>query len=49
MEGHSVTRLTDRVLEALVLVRVGQELGSDTALAQHVHAIIEIAISFFRL
>ena len=47
MEGHSVKRLVDKALEALVLVRIGQELGSDSPLARHIHGIIEIAVSFF--
>lgn len=33
------------VLQALVLVRLGQELGSDSRIAKAVHDVIEILLS----
>lgn len=36
------------VLQALVLVRLGQELGSDSRIAKAVHDVIEILLSLQR-
>lgn len=36
------------ILHALVLVRLGQELGSDSQLARAVHAAIEILLAVGR-
>lgn len=33
----------DQILTALVLVRLGQELGTDSTLARAVHALAELA------
>jgi hypothetical protein len=35
-------------LQSLVLVKIGQELGSDTRLARAVHDVIELLIAFTR-
>ena len=35
-------------LQSLVLIRFGQELGSDTRLAHAVHDVIELLIAFTR-
>lgn len=35
-------------LTALVLVRLGQELGHDSEVARGVHAVIEILLAVFR-
>ena len=37
----------DDMVSALVLVRLGQELGSDSTLARAVHDLASIAIAFF--
>lgn len=38
----------DRVIEALLLVKLGQMLGSNTALARGVHDVIEAVLSATR-
>jgi hypothetical protein len=38
----------DDMVSALVLVRLGQELGSDSTLARAVHDLASLAIAFFR-
>ncbi len=38
----------DRILQALVLVRMGQELGTDSQLARAVHALLNITINIFK-
>ena len=35
----------DAAVRALVLVRIGQELGTDSKLARLVHALIDVALS----
>ena len=35
-------------LQSLVLVKIGQELGSDTRIARAVHDVIELLIAFTR-
>lgn len=35
-------------LQALALVKIGQELGSDTRLAHAVHDVIELLLAFTR-
>jgi hypothetical protein len=36
----------DRVLQSLVLVRIGQDLGSDSPAARAVHDLLELLASF---
>jgi hypothetical protein len=36
------------ILQALVLVRLGQELGSDTRLARSVHDVIEMVLAIVK-
>jgi hypothetical protein len=38
-------RYTDRIIQALVFVRLGQELGSDTEIAQAVAHSIDAVVS----
>lgn len=38
----------DGVIRALVLVRIGQEMGSDSTLSRAVHDLATIVISLFR-
>lgn len=38
----------DAAIRALVLVRLGQELGSDSHLARAVHDLADIVIAFLR-
>jgi hypothetical protein len=38
----------DRTIQALVLIRMGQELGTDSKLARAIHALAEITINLFR-
>lgn len=38
----------DRVLTALILVRMGQELGTNSQLARAVHAVLSITINIFK-
>jgi hypothetical protein len=40
-------RLWDRLIEALVFVRLGQQLGTDTELAQAVAGGLDMAIQIF--
>ncbi len=39
----------DDLVSALVLVRLGQELGTDSTLARAVHDLASIVIAFVRL
>lgn len=43
-----MNRHLDAVIRALVLVRLGQELGTDSTLARAVHDLATIVISAFR-
>jgi hypothetical protein len=36
------------IVQALVLVRIGQELGTDSRLAMAIHDVIEIVVAFAR-
>lgn len=38
-------RHLDRLLESLILVRLGQELGSDTHAARQVAAVVDLLIN----
>jgi hypothetical protein len=38
----------DRALHALILIRMGQELGTDSRLARAVHALVDLVINIFR-
>lgn len=38
----------DQILHALILVRLGQELGTDSQLARAVYALCQIIIHVFR-
>lgn len=40
--------VVDRALTALVLVRLGQELGSDTRLARAVHDLLSALLAVIR-
>lgn len=40
-----MTRMIDRLLPALVLVRIGQELGTDGPAAKALHDLIELLAS----
>jgi hypothetical protein len=42
-------RTIDRLLPALVLVRLGQELGTDSPATQAVHDLLELLAAFFGL
>jgi len=48
--GGDAVRLPtwDRILTALVLIRMGQELGTNSQLARAVHAVLSIAINIFK-
>jgi hypothetical protein len=41
-------RYWNNALQSLVLVKIGQELGSDTRLAHAVHDVIELLLAFTR-
>lgn len=41
---HRISNL----MPALVLVRIGQELGTDSRLARAIHDVIEIVVAFAR-
>lgn len=38
----------DRAIRALVLVRLGQELGTDSALARSIFDLANLVLAFFR-
>lgn len=38
----------DRILHALILIRMGQELGSHSKLSVAVHALLELIIGVFK-
>jgi hypothetical protein len=38
----------DKIIHALVLVRMGQELGTDSRLARAVHAMLDLLIGVFK-
>jgi len=38
----------DRAIHALVLVRLGQDLGYDSHVARSIHAIIDLLVGVFR-
>ena len=44
-EGEAVKLEWDAIIRSLVLIRIGQELGSSTQAARAVHDIIEIVTS----
>jgi hypothetical protein len=37
----------DRMLYVLVLIRMGQELGTDSKLARSVHALVDLIVGVF--
>jgi len=41
-------RHIDRLLQALVLIRLGQELGTDTQMARTIHDLVELFASIPR-
>ena len=41
-EGHVMKRHIDNLLPALVLVRIGQELGTDSPAAQALHDLLDL-------
>jgi hypothetical protein len=38
----------DRLVNALVLIRIGQELGTDSRMARTIHDLIQLAASIWR-
>lgn len=42
------TNTLDGMIRALVLVRLGQELGSDSTLARAVHDLADLLLAFVR-
>jgi hypothetical protein len=44
-EGHTMRRHLDRLIQALVFIRLGQQLGTDSDLAQAVAHSIDFAVS----
>ena len=38
----------DSIIQSLVLVRLGQDLGSDSRVARAIHALCEIIIGVFK-
>jgi hypothetical protein len=44
-EGHAMRRHIDRLIQALVFIRLGQQLGTDSDLAQAVAHGIDLAVS----
>jgi len=44
-EVHAMRRHIDRLLQALVLIRLGQELGTDTQMARTIHDLVELFAS----
>lgn len=38
----------DRMLQALILIRMGQELGTDSQLSRAIHSMCQIVISIFK-
>ena len=44
-EGHVMKRTIDNLLPALVLVRIGQELGTDSPAARALHDLLEVLAS----
>ena len=41
-EGHAMRRTIDRLLPALVLIRIGQDLGTDSPAARCIHDLLEL-------
>ena len=44
-EGHSMRRHIDRLIQALVFIRLGQQIGTDSDLAQAVARGIDLVVS----
>ena len=44
-EGHAMHRHYNTALTALTLVRIGQELGSDSPASRAVHDLLELLVS----
>ena len=44
-EGHAMQRRWNAALQSLVLVRLGQELGTDSPAARAVHDLLELLAS----
>jgi len=44
-EGHAMRRHLDKLIQALVFIRLGQQLGTDSDLAQAVAHSIDLAVS----
>jgi hypothetical protein len=38
----------DKIIHALVLIRMGQELGTDNKLSMAVHAVLDLLIGVFK-
>jgi hypothetical protein len=48
-EGHSMSRHLNNLIPAMVLVRLGQELGTASPATRAVHDLIELLASFAAL
>jgi hypothetical protein len=44
-EGHVMKRRWNAAMQALVLIRIGQELGTDSPAARAVHDLLELLAS----
>jgi hypothetical protein len=44
-EGHAMKRHLDKLIQALVFIRLGQQLGTDSELAQAVARGIDLVVS----
>jgi len=44
-EGQAMKRCLDRLIQALVFIRLGQQLGTDSDLAQAVASCIDLLVS----
>jgi hypothetical protein len=45
LEGHFMSRRWNAALQSLVLVRIGQELGTDSPAARALHDLLELLAS----
>jgi hypothetical protein len=44
-EGHTMTRHWNHAMQSLVLIRIGQELGTDSPAARALHDLLELLAS----
>ena len=38
----------DKLMNALVLIRIGQELGTDSRMARTIHDLVQLVVSIWR-